>query len=175
VPTSRLWLLATVPLFALGILGIVRLAVGLVRLTRESVIASLPVIAEQSFVLPHADRYAVLAEGRLGARGLADFRFSVKSDADGRELRMSPVFVRSNATSLDGTVRLELFSFAANAGRHTIRVVGIDPARDYRQNRIVIARQHRGQMALRIVALVATSILTLGCLVGSSLLVAGPR
>jgi hypothetical protein len=175
MPVSRLWLLATVPLFGAGVVAIVKLAVGLVRSTREAVVVSLPVVPQQSFVLPAADRYAVFAEGKLGERGLADLRYAVTADADGRELRMSPVLVRSHATSLDGTVRLELFSFAATAGRHTLRVVGIDAGRDYRQNRIVIARQRRAQMALRIVGLVAAGIVTIGCLVGSSLLIAGPR
>ena len=175
MPSNRLWLFATVPLFLFGIVAIVRLAVGLVRSTRDSVVASLPMLPEQSLVLPQGDRYAVLAQGRLGDRGLGDLRFSVNAEADGRELRMSPVYVRSSATSLDGTVKLELFSFSANAGRHTLRALGLDPARDYSQNRIVIARQSRGQQAIRIVALVLTSILTLGALVGSSLLIAGPR
>ena len=173
--SNRLWLLATIPLFVGGIVAIVRLAVGLVRSTRESVVASLPVVSEQSLALPRSDRYAILAQGRLGERGLGDLRFSVTADSTGRELRMAPVYVRSSATSLDGTVKLELFSFSAEAGRHTIRVLGMDPARDYRQNRIVIALQSRGQLAVRIVALVLTSVLTLGSLVASSLLIAGPR
>ena len=172
---NRLWLLATIPLFVGGVISIIRLAVGLVRSTRESVVASLPVIAEQSLVFPQADRYAVLAQGRLGDRGLGDLRFSIMVEATGAELRMSPVYVRSSATSLDGTVKLELFAFSADAGRHTIRIAGMDPARDYRQNRIVIARQSRGQLAVRIVALVLAGVLTLGALVASSLLIAGPR
>src|SRR5215204_2068458 len=173
--TSRLWLLATVPLFVGGVIAIVRLAVGLVRLTRESVVVSLPVIPEQSLALPRADSYAILAQGRLGARGVGDLRFSVTAEATRREVRMAPVYVRSSATSLDGIVKLELFSFSADAGRHTIRVLSMDPARDYRQNRIVIARQSRGKLVFRIVALVIASVMTLGCLVASSLLIAGPR
>jgi hypothetical protein len=172
---SRIWLLATVPLFVVGVIAIVRLAVGLVRFTRDAVVVSLPVVSEQTVVLPRPDRYAVLAQGRLAERGLGDLRYSVIAEADGREVSVSPVYVRSQSTSMDGTVRLELFSFSANAGAHTIRVAGIDSARDYRQNRIVIARQSRGQLAVRIVALVAAGILTLGCLVGSSLLIAGSR
>jgi len=172
---SRTWLLATVPLFVVGVIAVVRLAVGLVRFTREAIVVSLPVVPEQSVTLPRPDRYAVLAEGRLGERGLGDLRYSVTAEADGRELSVSPVYVRSQSTSMDGTVRLELFSFSANAGRHTIRVAGIDATRDYTQNRIVIARQSRGQLAVRIVALVAAAILTLGCLVGSALLLASAR
>ena len=173
--SSRLWLLVTIPLFLGGVIVIVRLAAGLVRSTVDAVIASLPVIPEQSLLLPLSGRYALLTEGRLGERALGDLHFSVMSEADGRELGVAPVTARSTATSLGGTVRLELFSFSATAGRHTIRTLGMDPARDYRQTRVVIARQSRRQLPVRIVALVLTSLATLGALVGSSLLIAGPR
>ena len=172
---SRVWLLLTVPMIFIGAFLIVKLAMGLVRSTREAVVASLPVVVEQSVVIPSDDRYAILVQGKLGERGLGDLKFSVASERDARELSVSPVYVRSSATSLDGTVRLELYSFAASAGRHTVRIVGMDPARDYRHNRIVIARRSRGQLAVRIVALVLTSIVTLGSIVATSLLIAGRR
>ena len=169
-----MWLLATVPVFALGVFAVVRLAVGLVRFTREAIIVSLPVVAEQRVMLPANQRYSVLMQGKMGERGLGDLRVSV-ADASGRDVPVTPVYVRSSATSLDGTVRLELFSFGADAGQHTLRVVGIDSARNYANNRVVIARSGRGQLAVRIVALVLTSVVTLGALVGSSLIIAGPR
>jgi hypothetical protein len=171
---SRLWLLVTVPLFALGVFAIVRLAVGLVRFTREAIVVSLPVVAEQRVMLPATQRYSVLMQGKIGERGIGDLRVSV-ADASGRDVPVTPVYVRSSATSIDGTVRLELFTFGATSGQHTIRVVGIDPTRNYANNRVVIARSSRGQLAVRIVGLVLTSVLTLGALVGSSLIIAGPR
>ena len=171
---SRLWLLATVPIFALGVFAIVRLAVGLVRFTRESIVVSLPVVAEQRVMLPATQRYSVIMQGKIGERGIGDLKVAV-ADPNGRDVAVTPVYVRSSATSMDGAVRLELFSFSATSGQHTIRVVGIDPARNYANNRVVIARSSRGQLALRIVALVLTSVLTLGALVGSSLIIAGPR
>jgi hypothetical protein len=169
---SRLWLLATIPLFVVGVFGIMRLAMGLVRFTRESVVASLPLVAEQSIVLPSAGDYSVMTQGKLGERGLGDLRFVVFEEG-GPEVRLSPVLVRSKATSLDGSVRLELFSFSARAGRYVLRVIGMDPARDYARNRLVIARGGRGQLAVRIVALVLTSVATLLLLVGSILVLAG--
>ena len=168
---SRMWLLLTVPLFVIGAFGVVRLAMALVRFTRDSIVASLPVVAEQRVVLPASARYSLLMQGKLGERGLGDLRFAVAAEG-GRELRVSPVYMRSHATSLDGTVRLELFSFSAEAGRHTLRVIGIDPSRDHERNRVVIARSGRGQLVVRIVALVLTSILTVASLVGSLLLLA---
>jgi hypothetical protein len=169
---SRLWLLATIPLFVVGVLGIIRLAMGLVRFTRDAIITSLPVVAEQSFVLPAAGDYSLLTQGRLGERGLGELRFAVFREG-GPEVRLSPVLVRSKATSLDGSVRLELFSLTTTTGRHVLRVIGMDPTRDYARNRVVIARGGRGELAVRIVALVLTSVVTLLLLVGSSLLIAG--
>src|SRR5687767_7016281 len=113
---SRTWLFATVPLFCLGVLAIVRLATGLVRLTRESVVASLPVVPEQSFVLPGADGYSISMQGTLGERGLGDLRFGITAESGGPEVRIDPAYVRSATTSLDGTVRLELFTFAGTSG-----------------------------------------------------------
>jgi hypothetical protein len=172
---SRIWLLLTVPMIGVGAFLIVKLAMGLVRSTREAVVASLPVVAEQSVVIPADDRYAILVQGKLGERGLGDLKFSVASERTAENLPIAPVYVRSSATSLDGTVRLELYSFAATAGRHRVRVVGMDSARDYGHNRIVIARRNRGQLALRIVALVLSGLVTLGSIVGTSLLIAGRR
>ena len=171
---SRLWLVATLPAIALGVFAIVRLAVGLVRFTRDAIVVSLPVVAEQRVMLPATQRYSVLMQGKIGERGLGDLRVLV-ADAVGRDVPVTPVYVRSSATSMDGSVRLELFSFAATSGQHTVRVVGIDPARNYANNRVVIARSGRRQLAVRIVALVLTSVITLGALVGSSLIIAGPR
>lgn len=172
---SRLWLFATVPLIGAGGVTIVKLAMGLVRSTREAVVASLPVVDEQSVVIPSDDRYAIMVEGKLGERGLGDLKFSVASERDGSAVAIAPVYVRSNTTSLGGTVRLELYSFAGAAGRYTVRTLGMDATRDYRHNRVVIARRSRGQRAARVVALVCAGVVTLGSIVATSLLIAGPR
>ena len=89
----------------------------LVRFTREAIVASLPVVPEQSVVLQGPGAL-------LGAHPGEAWRawtwrpslFGSSFERGGRELRMSPVMVRSQATSLDGTVRLELFTFSALAG-----------------------------------------------------------
>lgn len=171
---SRAYLFATIPLFAIGVVVVVKLALGLARFTRETVVASLPVIAEQTLVLPSDDRYSVFVQGKLGERGLGDFRFTVTSE-DGREVRVSPVLARTSATSLDGTTRLELFAFSAQAGRHVIRTVGINPGHDYRQNRVVIALQRRAQLVARIVGLVLAGVVTIASLVASGIVLAGRR
>jgi hypothetical protein len=118
MPFSRLWLFAMVPLFALGVFGVVRLAKGLIRFTREAIVASLPVAPEQSVVLPAAGQYSLLTQGTIGDRTMGDVRFGVAADAGDRA-------------------------------------------------------EGRGQLAVRIVALVLTSVLTLVSLVGSILLIAG--
>ena len=51
----------------------------------------------------------------------------------------------------------------------------MDVARNYTHNRVIIARRSRGQLAGRIVGLVLCSIMTLGSVVATSLLIAGPR
>jgi len=169
--SSRAWLALTVPLFAIGVAVIVRLALGLVRFTREGVVASLPVIPEQSLVLPHNGRYAVSVHGKFGEPGLGDLRFVVTDDAN-REMRVVPAYARTTVSSLDGTTRRELFSFSARAGRHVVRVVGIDPSRDYRTSRVVIGRARGGQLVVRVIALVVVGAVTVGSLVASLLLIA---
>ena len=82
---------------------------------------------------------------------------------------------KQGAIEMEGTVAEVLpnatFRVTVNGGHDVLTTLG----GKMRQNRIVIARQGRGQLAVRIVALVVTSILTLGALVASSLLIAGPR
>jgi hypothetical protein len=167
---GRAWLAVSIPLFAVGIVAVVRLALGLVRFAREGAIASLPVIAEQSLLLPDTDRYAVSMQGKFGEREFGELRFVV-TDADGRELRLAPTYTRTTVSSLDGTARRDLFSFSARAGRHVIRTVGIDPGRDYRTSRLVIGRARGRQLVVRIVALLLAGALTVGSLVASLLLI----
>ena len=171
---SRAWLLLSLPLLGVGVVAVAKLALGLARFTRETVVASLPVIAEQSLLLPSDDRYAVFMHGKFGDRGFGDLRFVVTDDV-GRELRVAPASMRTTASSLEGTVRLELFSFSARAGRHVIRTVGIDPSRDYRNTRVVIGRARGSQVVARIIALVIAGALTVGSLVATGLLIARPR
>jgi hypothetical protein len=171
---TRAWLLLTLPLLGTGVVAVVKLAFGLVRFTRDTIVASLAVIPEQSLLLPSDDRYAVFMQGKFGDRGFGDLRFVVTDDT-GRELRLAPAYMRTTASSLDGTVRLELFSFSARAGRHVVRTVGIDPNRDYRNTRVVIGRARGGQLVARIIALVIAGALTVGSLVATGLLIASPR
>jgi len=172
---SRLWLLVTLPAIVGAVVLVVRLATGIVKLSREAVVAALPVVAQQRIVLPAPDRYSILVQGSLGERGLGDLRFSVVNDRDGAPVNVSPVYVRGSGTTLDGSVRLELFSFTAGGGPHTLLTLGLDPTRDYARNRVIIARRSRGGLALRIVGLVVSGMVAIGSIVAASLIIAGRR
>jgi hypothetical protein len=172
---SRLWLLVTLPALVGAVVLVVRLATGIVKLSREAIVAALPVVERQRIVLPTSDRYSILVQGSLGERGLGDLRFSVVGDRDGTQVNVSPVYVRGSGTSLDGNVRLELFSFSAAGGPHTLQTLGLDPARDYTRNRVIIARRSRGGLVLRVVGLIFAGLTALGSIVATSLIIASRR
>ena len=170
MPLSQAWLGVSVPLLLVGIWVLARSIHALVRMTRGSVVASLPVVAEQSLVLPEPGTYDLHVEGRHVNRDFGKLDFAVV-DAGGEALRIERLWFGTKVTSFS-RVRLQLRRFRVeDAGSVTLRIDGIRPTQDP-DNRIVIARPLGFGMVVAIVAIIGGGFLVIGSVIASGLLLA---
>ena len=137
---------------------------------RDSVVASIPLRAEQRFALPHAGTYDLYVEGVRFRRDFGGVDFAL-ADPAGAVVNLRPVLFRTTVSAVS-RVRLLLRRFTApGAGTFTLRITGIKPDQDP-ENRIVFATPVTARMVLHILAIIALGMLLLGSLIASVLLVA---
>ena len=162
------WIAVTVPVLLVSVWLGIRTVRSLIRTTRASVVASVPLRARQTLSLPGAGRYDLYVEGKRLSRDFGGLDFAL-SDRSGTALPMRRLLLRTQSSSLS-RVRLALRSFRADAaGDLTLSATGIDPGQDP-ENRIVIARPLRAALAAHVLALVGLSIAAIGSLVATILL-----
>ena len=153
----------------LTIMSIVRL----VRLARQPELARAPVAETASVTFTEAGPVELALEGpRLTTlfRGL-DFALA---DAAGRLVPLRKLWLR---TSSSGFTRVRQALYGADVpqpGPHTVRVTGMDPARDYGEVAVVFIRPAGAGIVLTIVSLLASVGLTAaGVATAAALLFAG--
>ena len=162
------WIAVTVPVFLVSVWVGIRTVRSLIRTTRASVVASVPLRERQILPLPGAGHYDLYVEGKRLSRDFGGLDFAL-SDRSGTTLPMHRLLVRTQASSLS-RVRLALRSFRVDAaGDFTLSATGIKPEQDP-ENRIVIARPVRAALVAHVVALIGLSIAAIGSLVGTILL-----
>lgn len=162
------WLALTVPAFLIAAVLLGLTIRSLIHTMRGSVVASVPVRAEQRFALPRAGDYDLYVEGKFLSRDFGALEFSL-TDASGAPVTLHPVLFRTTVSSFS-RVRLQLRHFhTADPGTFTLRVTGIRENQDP-ENRIVFAAPVTARMVLHILAIVLLSILTIASLVGSLLI-----
>ena len=170
---SPAWLALSVPLFALSLWLLGRTIRGLVRMTRGSVVASVPFRDEQPLKLDEAGDYGLYVEGRRFSTDFARTEFEL-ADSAGASIPLRQVVFRTNVSGMS-RVRLQVRQFSVPAaGRYTLRIRGSKETADP-DNRVVIARPVRGAMVGYILALVGLGVTIIGSLVGSILIAVWSR
>jgi len=168
VKVSPAWLALTVPAFLIAAVLLGLTIRSLVHTMRGSVVASVPVRAEQGFALSRAGDYDLYVEGKFLSRDFGALELSL-TDAAGAPVTLHPVLFRTTVSSFS-RVRLKLHHFqTADPGTFTLRVTGIRENQDS-ENRIVFAAPVTARMVFHILAIVLLSILTIASLVGSLLI-----
>jgi hypothetical protein len=161
------WIAVTVPVFLVSVWMGIRTVRSLIRTTRASVVASVPLRERQILSLPGAGDYDLYVEGKALSRDFGGLDFAL-SDPRGATLPMRRLLLRTQSSSLS-RVRLALRSFRVDAaGDVTLSATGIAPGQDP-ENRIVIARPFRAALVAHVLALVGLSIAAIGSLVGTIL------
>jgi hypothetical protein len=156
-----------------GIVLTILSTVRLVRLARQPELARAPVAETASVTFTEAGPVELALEGpRLTTlfRGL-DFALA---DAAGRLVPLRKLWLR---TSSSGFTRVRQALYGADVpqpGPHTVRVTGMDPARDYGEVAVVFIRPAGAGIVLTIVSLLASVGLTAaGVATAAALLFAG--
>lgn len=165
------WLALTVPVFVVAAVLLGLTIRSLIRAVRASVVASVALRAKERLALPRAGNYDLYGEGTFMSRDFGALEFSL-SDSAGAAVPLHSVLFRTKVSSFT-RVRLKLRHFTvADAGTFTLRVTGIRENQDP-ENRIVIATPVTMKMVLHILVIVVLAMLTIGSLVGSSLIALG--
>ena len=169
---SRSWLILTVPL-ALTALVLLSLTVSsLMRTVRRSVVASLPVRADQRVQFAEAGAYSLSFESSSPARIIAGLQFVLSSADNGSEVALLRTVFRTRVSSFSRT-KLELFSFTLPApGTYRLHLAGTRPSMDS-DDTIVFARRVQGLVVAHILALVVVGALVIGAFVATGIAAIG--
>jgi len=170
---SRSWLLLTAPAALAAALLLWKTIASLVRTVRESVVASLPVRAEQRVAIEHPGELALDLEVPFLTRRPTGLSFTVRREGDSMPIPLRPIIIRTESSSFSRS-RLELYALTIpSAGAYSLRIDGLDPSADYSATSVVFARRYGGALVLHILALIVLGATLIGSIVFSALLLTG--
>jgi hypothetical protein len=171
--SSRTWLYLTVPVALAAFALLAWTIASLLRTVRASVIATVPMRAEQRVDINSSGSLALNLEGALFTRIPSNLHYTLSSAATGATIPLLPSRVQTHVTSMSRS-RMEIDSFSLPAsGTYVLRIDGLDPSVDYGSYAIVITRQVGAALVLHILALIALGFALIGSLVASGLIVSG--
>ena len=170
---SRSWLLLTAPAGVAAVVLLCRTIASLVRTVRGSVVATLPVRAEQRISIERPGELALNLEAPFLAHRPAEMSFMVQRERDSMQIPLRPIVFRTESSSFSRS-RLELYALTIpSAGDYSLRIDGIDPSADYSAIAVVIARRYGATLVLHVLALILLGAVLIGSIVFSALLLAG--
>ena len=127
---------------AFGLLGMALLILALVQILRiraRSMVVTLPLVAEQTVLLPSAGDYILNADAPRFSAAFAGLTFSLREPATGREMASFPAIFRAQSAGIT-RVRMALRRFFVDAaGEYVLRIDGLG-ARDASEASIVLTR-----------------------------------
>jgi hypothetical protein len=170
---SRSWLFLTTPaaIVALGLLSWT--VVSLLRTVRGSVVATVPIRAEQRFTINGTGEFAFNLDGPIGSLRPLSLRYELSSADGATRIPLSVITWNTDVASMSRS-RMELYRFTLpSAGEYLLRIDGISSSVDYNAVTIVISRQYRGSLVLHVLALIAFGTALIGCIVVSGLVLSG--
>lgn len=170
---SRSWLLLTIPV-ALTAIGLLSWTIAsLLRTVRGSVIATVPIRAEQRVDINSSGDFAINIESPILTRRPTNLRFALSGADSEARIALYPILLQTDVTSMTRS-RMELYAFTIpSAGTYKLRIEGIDAVTDYGRDAILITRQFRGALVLHVLALIACGVALIGSLVVSGLVLSG--
>ena len=171
---SRSWLLLTIPVAFAALALLSWTIASLLRTVRSSVIATMPLVAEQRVEINSSGDFAINIESPLLTRRPINLRFTL-SGVDSSDAHRHVSDSRANRRDVDVRARAwsSTPSRSSSAGAYHLRIDGLDPGTDYSRDAILITRQFRGALVLHVLALIACGVALIGSLVVSGLILSG--
>lgn len=145
---------------------LIRAIVRLVRANRAQIVAAGPMVAEQQVTLAEPASLRFLVEVPRFATWLRNLEFEVTEMATAKTTKLSYDFVRAQGAVYGvTTMRLPLGTvIGEHPGEYLIRVIGLEPGKDYGQSKVMLSRPYLGRMILQIIAIVFCALGLLGSL-----------
>jgi hypothetical protein len=145
---------------------LIRAIARLFRANRAQIVATGPMIAEQRVTLAEPSSLRLLVEVPRFAPWLRHLRFEVTEIATAKTTRLSYNFVRAQGAVYGlTTMRLPLGTVVVeHSGEYIIRVIGLEPGKDYAQSKLMLSRPYLRRMVLQIIAIVFCALGLLGSL-----------
>lgn len=172
---SRSWLFLTAPTALVALALLSWTVASLLRTVRGSVVATVPILAEQRVVLDRPGEIVLNVEGPFLGRGAAGLRFGIaRADTAGEfPIPIQPVLFRTEVSSAS-RARLELYRFTVPlAGTYVVRISGVDPRADYSADAVVFTRPFGAAIIFHVLSLIVLGGVLIGSLVISGLALTG--
>jgi hypothetical protein len=178
---SRFWLFISIPALILSVVLLIKTVVHLLHTVRGSVVATVPIRAEQQVVFNGGGSFTLSWEAPLHARRGVSINKALPMGLGYTLTRLDPpyavpLFYTRTQVHVDSFTRSrsQLISFAIpNAGPYVLRISGIDPSVDYRNFAVVLARPIGFTLVLHIFAILVLAFASIGSLVFTMLLIGG--
>jgi hypothetical protein len=146
---------------------LIRAIIRLLRSNRAQIVAAGPMVAEQQVTLAEPLSLRFLVEAPRFAPWLRHLKFEVTEIATARTSRLGYDFVRAQGAVYGvTTIRVPLGTLMVEQpGEYLIRVIGLEPGKDYGQSKILLSRPYLGRLILQIIAIVFCGLGLLGSLI----------
>jgi hypothetical protein len=124
------------------LLGALTLTIALVQISRvrkRLMVATLPLVAEQTVRFPSAGDYILHAEGPQLSMLFWGLKYSLVDLASGAEVNSFPTLMHAQSSTLRrARIALRRF-FVQREGEHLLRVNGLQPGRDTSKGKIIFS------------------------------------
>ena len=167
------FLVLTVGAMLLGVAVLFFTITRLVGLLRKSVVARLPVVAEQIVGFEQPGTFILHVQHARLSTALWHAQFLLQDAASARDVRSWPILFRTTSSGFS-TVRTSVRGFAVERpGRHKLSITGIAPGRDTSHDAIIFTRPYGAALVLLILGIVLGGFCFIGGLVFTALQLVG--
>jgi hypothetical protein len=142
--------------FSLLFIGLVWSVVSLVRSNSRDILASVPMAPQQEVSLPSTgDVLVVMEVPRIGS-DFRSFRIELAEKQTGQATAVTYSFITAQGATYGFTTMQVPFGRmpSARAGLYVVRIVGLQPGKDYSSHRLILSRPYMARLVLQILAIV---------------------
>jgi hypothetical protein len=146
---------------------LIRAVLRLLRSNRTQIVAAGPLVAEQQVSLTEPQSLRLLLEVPRFAPWLRQLAFEVIELATAKTTALKYDFLRAQGAVYGlTTMRLPLGTvIAERPGEYLVRVIGLEPGKDYGRSKVLLSRPYLGRMILQILTIVFCGVGLLGSLI----------
>jgi hypothetical protein len=178
---SRFWLIVSIPAAILATWLLVKTVLSLLHMVRQSVVATVPIKAEQQIDFPGAGNFTLSWEAPLHARRGVSLTKQLPMGLGYILSRVNPpyvvpLFYSRSQIHVDSMTRSrsQIINFEVpSSGPYMLRMSNVDPSVDYSNFAVVVSRPIGFKLVLRILGILILSFASIGAIVVTGQLISG--